>query len=458
MLKKFDSKINFWIIACAALGGILYGYDIGVISGALLCIKKSIPMDDSQLGMIVGAVLGGGLIGNLFTGSLADNYGRRTMIIIACFIFIVGIAIILFANSYYPLLIARLILGLGVGVVSVAIPLYISEIAPTQIRGRGITAFQLFLTFGILFAYIIDSIFIPSNSWHAMFAVILIPSITLLIGMWFLPETPRWLLAKDRNELALQILQKIRPADKVASEIQEIKESFDEDKGSWFDLLSRKLALPLFIGLFIAIANQLTGINVIFQYAPMILQQAGFNSHSTLMLGTIGLGAINFVTTIISISLIDFLGRKQLLIFGTTGIVISACFLAFLPHLDLPAQTQAIYSLAGLLIYVFSFAIGPGVVVWLAISELLPTKVRGKAIALCLFANSLASTIFSGIFLHLIDWIGMHGIYLIFAISTFAYFLVATFLLPETKSKSLESIQAYFNDKHKQGKLSTDND
>lgn len=443
----YNKNINFWIIACAALGGILYGYDIGVISGALLSIKKTIPMDNSQLGLIVGAVLGGGLVGNLITGSLADNYGRRTMILIACLIFIFGIGLILSAHSFYSLLAARLILGLGIGVISVAIPLYISEVAPAHIRGRGITAFQLFLTFGILLAYIIDLIFTASNNWQAMFAVILIPATILLIGMWFLPETPRWLLAKNRGNQAKAILQKIRPAHQVPKELEEIKNSFKRSEGSWLDLFSKKLALPLFISLFIAIANQLTGINVIFQYAPIVLEKAGFDSHSILMLGTIGLGAVNFITTILSILLIDYVGRKRLLMFGTAGIVISALGLILIPHLLLAPHMEAYYSLCGLLVYVFSFAIGPGVVVWLAISELLPTKVRGKAVALCLFANSLASTIFASVFLHLINLIGMQGIYTIFAASTSGYFLVACFLLPETKAKSLEAIQSYFQEK-----------
>jgi len=439
--------MTFWIITCAALGGILYGYDIGVISGALLIIKKTIPMNDYELGMIVGAVLGGGLIGNIVTGSLADRYGRRTLILTACYIFILGIICILFANNFIELLISRLILGVGVGVVSVAVPLYLSEMSPAAMRGRSITAFQLFLTFGIVLAYVVDLLFTPSASWHAMFAVILIPAIILLVGMQLSPETPRWLLANQQQAEATRVLKLTRPADEVDTEYQEITASLQHEEGGWRELFSASLVLPLSIALLIAIFNQLTGINSIFQYAPIVLQKAGFGTSSVEMLGTIGLGAVNFVTTIISLCLIDYLGRRFLLRLGTGGIIVSAVFLALIPHFGLTASQASTVSLIALLVYVFSFAIGPGVVVWLVISELLPTKVRGKGVALCLFVNSLASTILATVFLHLLKLIGMSGAYWLFAGLTVPYFLIATYMLPETKHKSLEAIHHYFQSK-----------
>ncbi len=444
MQKFFFISVNVWIILCAALGGILYGYDIGVISGAILSIKASIPMDNAQLGLIVGAVLGGGLLGNLVTGTLADSYGRKKMILSACIIFILGVLLIMMANSFEQLFFARLTLGLGVGVISVAVPLYITEISPTHMRGRGMTAFQLFLTFGILLAYIIDLFFTQDNNWRAMFAVILVPAVILFFGMLCLPETPRWLLAKQRKQAARKVLGQLWPESHIQSELAIIESGLKKNQGQWLDLFKKNLLLPLSISLFIAIANQLTGINIIFQYAPLVLEKAGFTSHQVLMLGTIGLGAVNFFTTIISILLIDFVGRKRLLLFGTAGIVVAATGLIIIEHLGLSQAQSAFYSLAFLMVYVFSFAIGPGVVVWLAISELLPTKVRGKAIALCLFANSLSATVFASLFLYLTKAIGMEGIYTVFALSTLAYFLVAHFYLPETKARTLESIQLQF--------------
>ncbi len=439
--------MTFWIIACAALGGILYGYDIGVISGALLIIKKTIPMNDYELGMIVGAVLGGGLVGNIITGSLADRYGRRTLILAACYIFILGIVCILFANNFVELLISRLILGLGVGVVSVAVPLYLSEMSPAEMRGRSITAFQLFLTFGIVLAYVVDLFLTPSGSWHAMFGVILIPAIILLVGMQFSPETPRWLLANQQTTEARRVLKLTRAEHEVEAEYQEISASLQQEEGGWRELFSASLVLPLSIALLIAVFNQLTGINSIFQYAPIVLQKAGFGSGSMEMLGTIGLGVVNFITTILSLCLIDYVGRRFLLRLGTGGIIVSAVFLALIPHFGLTSSQASMVSLIALLVYVFSFAVGPGVVVWLVISELLPTKVRGKGVALCLFVNSLASTILATVFLHILKLIGMSGAYWLFAGLTVPYFLIATYMLPETKRKSLESIHLYFQAK-----------
>ncbi|MCL5260067.1 MAG: sugar porter family MFS transporter [Gammaproteobacteria bacterium] len=443
---KTVNSFTFFIIACAGLGGILYGYDIGVISGAMLFIQKSIPMTQSQLGVIVGGMLSGCMVSTLVAGQLADSFGRKTMIIAACSIFAVGIICILSAQSFAMLFSARLLLGVGVGIVSVAVPLYLSEIAPANIRGRSITTFQLLLTFGIVFAYFIDLLFTPSGNWRAMFAVILIPVAILLISMLFLPETPRWLLSKNRRNDAEKVLLKTQSIDesKIELELEQIETALKTTKESWRALFARNLWLPLFVSLAIAICNQLTAINVLLQYAPLIIKKAGFHSDVFSMFGTIGIGSVNFLTTILAFFLIDRFGRRKLLITGTSGIIIAYLFLGFLPYLGFAEQTQAQLSFAGLITYIFFFAIGPGAVVWLAMSELLPTKVRGKGLALALFLNSLTSALLSTLFLPLQQFLGMSGSYFLFAGCTVVYFLVATFLLPETKNKTLEEIQLFY--------------
>lgn len=442
------NRQNFFVAGIAGLvsiGGILYGYDLGVISGALLFIQNTIPMSDSQIGLIVGAVLAGGLAGTLLAGPVGDYFGRRILLMLSSLIFIIGIVMILLADSFVSIFIARLMLGVGVGVVAVAVPLYVAEIVPSEDRGKYVTFFQLLLTFGIVLAYFIDLLFTPSGNWRGMFAVLLVPAAILFIGMIFLPETPRWLIANNQEEKARKILVKIRNGYAlVESDIKQIRDGLQEIKGSWRHLFSHQLLLPSLVAIGIAIFNQLTGINSFLQYAPLILKQAGISSNVVSMIGSAGIGVLNFLFTIIAIALIDSLGRRPLLLIGTFGVIVAEIFLGVVNYFLPESPHTGILSLIGLLVFIIFFAIGPGVVVWLAISELFPTQMRGKGIALCLFFNSLASTLLATFFLPLVKHFGMAQTYWLFAFFTLGYFLVTFFFLPETKSKSLEEIQHFF--------------
>jgi|SRR5579885_234057 sugar porter (SP) family MFS transporter len=451
MLNHIKNNSFMFCIAClVSIGGILYGYDVGVISGALLFIKNTIPMTDTQMGIIVGAVLGGGLLGTLLAGPVGDYYGRRILIMGSSLVFILGVCLVLLAHSFVTILCARLLLGVGVGVVAVAVPLYVAEMVPAHDRGKYMTFFQLLLTFGIVLAYFVDLIFTPSGNWRAMFAVVIVPALVLFLGMLFLPETPRWLVANKQEQRARQILQRIRKsATEAETDIQLIQESLHQTEGSWRELLSRPFWLPTFAAVAIAIFNQLTGINSFLQYAPLILKNAGIGSDLVTMIGSAGIGVLNFLCTIIAILFIDTLGRRPLLIAGVTGVMISEIYLGAIQYAGLSQAAIGILSLIGLFAFIVSFAIGPGVVVWLAISELFPTRVRGKGIALCLFFNSLASTLLATFFLPISQALGMSQTYWLFAAFTFVYLLVAYFLLPETKTKSLEEIQFQFQKKQK---------
>jgi SP family galactose:H+ symporter-like MFS transporter len=442
------NKFILWVAGLVSIGGILYGYDIGVISGALLFIKNSIAMNDTQMGYIVGAVLGGGLFGTLAAGPIADRFGRKFLIATAAFIFIVGIFQILFAKTFITIFTARLLLGTAVGMIAVAVPLYVAEIVPSKNRGKYMTLFQLFLTFGIVLAYFVDLIFTPSGNWRGMFAVLLLPASVLFTGILVLPETPRWLISNNQPEKARQVLAKIRQhATEVEEEMSLIAVSFDRVRSSWREFLTPQFLNATFIAVSIAVFNQLTGINSFLQYAPLILKNAGMSSNELTMLGSVGIGMLNFIFTIIAITLIDSLGRRPLLLAGVFGVMVSeiylGCITFFIPH----STVSGGLILGGLLLFIASFAIGPGVVVWLAISELFPTRFRGKGIAVCLFFNSLAATILSVYFLPLVKLIGMGATYWLFAFFSFSYFLVVLFSLPETKSRTLEEIQLSFENK-----------
>lgn len=442
MAKQLHMKwLIYAITLCAGLGGILYGYDIGVISGALPLMQKSIALTLVQQEVIVAAVLAGSLLGTLTTGSAADRFGRRTMILVACIVFAAGVSLILLAHQFLSLFLARLLLGVGVGIISVVVPLYLSEIAPAHLRGRSVTAFQIFLTFGIMLAYLVDLLFTHTGNWRGMFGIILVPTAILFTSMLLLPETPRWLMSKGKAVQAKRILYALRPKHLVAIEVQCIEDGLKMTRNTWRELFNRAFIWPLTIALTIAICNQLTGINVILQYAPIVMKNAGISSDLAAMMATLGIGALNFICTLVAMTLVDFLGRKSLLMLGTGGVVLTNVYLALCSHFLPVGPSQSVFVLFGLLAYIASFAIGPGVIVWLAISELLPTKVRGKAVALCLFVNGMAATMLSGAFLSIQKNFGMSATYWLFAGCTVIYFIVAKYWLPETKGRDLEDIQ-----------------
>lgn len=436
------NAFTFWVACLVSVGGILYGYDVGVISGALLFIKNSISMTDTQMGMIVGAVLGGGLFGTLLAGPIGDHYGRRKLIMLSSLIFIAGVICILLAHTFLLMLCARLLLGVGVGIVAVAVPLYVAEIVPAKDRGKYVTFFQLLLTFGIVMAYFVDLFFTASGNWRGMFAVVLLPAFILFFGMLLLPESPRWLLTQHRVHEARNILQRIRSCQKTVEEdIRAIQNGLQNTEGSWRELFSRQFWLPTFTAISIAIFNQLTGINSFLQYAPLILKNAGVQSDVVTMLGSAGIGILNFLCTLIAIMLIDSVGRRPLLLVGVFGVMFSEIYLGVISSLQLSESAASLLLLSGLFAFIVFFAIGPGVVVWLAISELFPTRVRGKGIALCLFFNSLAATLLATFFLPMSHKLGMSETYWLFALFTFGYGVLTYFCLPETKTRSLEDIQ-----------------
>lgn len=430
-------SLLFWIIFCSSLGGILYGYDLGVFSGTIFFIKRDLSLTTAQIGILGGAVFIGGLVGTMVTGYLSDKFGRRTMIIAGAALFVLGVIALLFKPNFYHMLCARIVLGAAVGVVSVAVPSYLSEIAPPSIRGRSVTIFQLFLTAGILFAYLMDTLLTRSESWRSMYAASLFPAGLLLGTMLFLPESPRWFVSKGKKAKALKILKRTRPAADAEAEMEGILKSPHRTKTRWRDLFRREHTFPLTLTLLIAILNQLTAINSILLYAPEIFRQTGFHSHTLDMEASVLIGLINFIGTIIGTLIIDKIGRRSLLMVGTLGVTFSYLFLAF----SLYQHWATFCALIGLLSFIFCFAVGPGSMVWLIMTELLPNSIRGKGLALALCVNSLTSWSVATVFLEMKANIGLVHTYLIFGFFTFLYFILALKYLPETKKKSLEQIQ-----------------
>ena len=265
----------------AAIGGVLYGYDLGIISGALLFIRKSIPMTDNQMSFLVAAVLGGGSIATLVTGPLSDWFGRRRMILLSSVIFIISVFIIVFAHAYGMLLFGRLVQGVGVGVITIAVPLYLTEVMPRKWRARGVTAFQLLLTVGILLATLVGALFAHfGGNWRAMFLTAGIPGVVMFFGCFFLTDSPRWLAMKGRYDAALAVLKKTRPLAEAKRELAQMKKALLSGKKGLHgqgEIWQKRYLFPPVIVFSVGILNQLTGINYFLQFSAIFFKTAGLS-------------------------------------------------------------------------------------------------------------------------------------------------------------------------------------
>ncbi len=445
-LRSRTRNVALLVMAIAGLGGILYGYDLGIISGALLFMKNDLSLAPSEMSLIVAAVLGGGSLATLVGGPFADRFGRKVTILVSGAIFIIGVVIVTVATNFVSVLVGRLVQGIGVGFITIVIPLYIVEVVPSKMRGRTVTLFQLFLTFGILLGYVVGYAFNGSSDWRAMFATALLPGIVFLLVGVVLPKSPRWLYRCGKTDQARALLLRTQTPDEVDTTLQELEDAArGADTGnSWALLVKPGYRKAFLIALAIGILNQLTGINTLLQFNTVILHQSGLHSGATAVLGSVAVGLVNFVVTIIALSLIDKVGRRPLLIIGTLGSMLTLLFIGAVHALTDPSAFQGYATLIGFIAFIVFYAIGPGVVVWLAISEIMPLAIRAKGMAIALFANSLASAGLAAIFLDLVGVIGYSGMFFMLAFFVFLYALVAIFPLPETKGRKLEEIEHHF--------------
>ncbi len=443
---KRMTKTTIFIIVVAGLGGVLYGFDIGIISGALVFMKETISITSDEASLIIAAVLGGGAVATLISGPFADRFGRRFSINVSAVIFIIGVIIIVMASGFATVMAGRLIQGVGIGIITIVVPLYLAETVPPHLRGRGVTLFQLCLTFGILLGYLINFALKSTHDWRMMFATAFVPAVLFLIGgLLLLPRSPRWLYLNDLVDEARDVLAKTQGDDYVEESLAEMKAVIEEESkqetGSWGMLLRSGYRKAFLIALGVGILNQLTGINVLLQFNATILGASGLQ---TAILGSVGVGLINFIGTLIAMSLVDRVGRRPLLIIGTAGVTIALAFIGIVQAVS-PASSFAGYAtLAGFMVFIIFYAVGPGVVVWLAISEVLPLAIRAKGMSVALFANSLTSAGLAAVFMDLVGSINYSGVFLVMAFFTFLYLLIAVFPLPETRGRSLEKIENEF--------------
>jgi MFS transporter, SP family, sugar:H+ symporter len=430
-----------------ALGGVLFGYDTGVISGALLFIPNDFKLTPFLQGAIVAGLLLGAMIGAAFAGRLSDRLGRRRLIIIAAVVFTVGALLAAFAPTVWVLIAARVIIGLAVGSAALVVPLYLSEIAPTDVRGAITSLNQMMIVCGILAAFIVNAILASSADWRLMLGLAAVPSLVLLVGMLFMPETPRYLVHTGEETTAHKVLEELPGDERPEERIEEIREidSQEESEVGLRALWQAKWVRPaLLVATGLAVFQQLVGINTIIYYAPTTLTNVGFAKTSAIYANLI-IGVINVGMTVIAIKIIDRVGRKPMLFAGVAGMVASLLVLGIslsaLPTPHHPGDPAAIITLVCLATFIAAFAATWGPVVWVMIPEVLPLSVRGTAMGVAVFGNWAANFAVSQTFPPLLKALGPGTVFLGYAAFGLLAGVFVKALVTETKGRSLEEIE-----------------
>jgi len=442
--NKGARRFVYLATAVTALGGMLFGYDSGVISGAILFIRKDFSLSPGLEEIVVSSVLLGSLVGALVGGTLADRLGRRKLLIITAAIFGLG-AVGAAAAPGTPWLVAsRLVVGVAIGIASFVAPLYISEIAPVDIRGKLVSVNQLALTSGIVISYLVDYAFAGSQSWRWMFALGLIPAAGLGVGLMFVSNSPRWLLGSGHAEEARRVLKRIRSPEKVEGELSDIQQSVAQQEGNWSELISRRLRPAMIVGIGLAVAQQVTGINTVIYYGPTIFKLAGLSSSSVAILASVGVGLVNVALTVVAMQLLDRVGRRPLLLVSLGGMTMSLFVLGTAFSFPQLSGSLGWIAVASLMLYVGSFAVGLGPVFWLMLSEIYPLRVRGRAMSVGTVANWGANFVVALSFLTLIQFLGNAVTFWLYGVVSIGSWILAFFLMPETKGQSLEQIEAHW--------------
>jgi len=435
MQKAF---LGYFLIFTVALSGLLSGYDTGVISGALLYIDKSFNLTSEISGLLVGSVSVGAVFGAIINGNIIDKIGRKKVLLISAFIFLTASIFASVSKTIVQLILSRFFIGIAVGIVSFAGPLYLSEISFKEKRGSIVSLYQIALTFGILFSYL-SNYFCSDlqNSWRIMFFVGVIPALVMFIGMLFQTDTPRWYVLKNKIELAKNALKKFGTNIDVDVEIESIQKTlFSDDKLEF----NKKLLFPFVIGIGIMFVQIATGINAIIYYAPTIFKQMGTLSDDKVLLITIFIGLINFLMTFVAFVFVDKLGRKPLLYIGLGGMFFSLLLLSSIFAFNF--MYEEYIAIIACAIYIISFSMSLGPIALLLISEIFPLKYRGSAMSIAIVSNFIFNFIVTGLFPVALDKIGGCYTFLIFALICLLSFIFIWLAVPETKGLSLEQIES----------------
>ena len=440
------------------LAGLLFGYDQGVISGALSGIDKSFHPGTLVIEIITSWVTLGAMAGALAAGVLTERFGRRVSILLAAAVFVVGALLEALSPNTFLLVIGRLVLGAGVGVASVAAPLYGAENAPAHVRGRFVSLYQMAITVGIFLAYFADYLLISGNGWRIMLGISAIPAVLLLIAIWPLGDSARWYLKVGRRSDAEAVLKRVDPEADAVAEADRLEQAVEADvQASWREVFALEWRKPLSVAALLAVLQQLTGINAIIYYADTIFAAAGFNNPTSQSLATLwAVGAVNVVATLVAVLWVDRFGRKPLLLIGSAGmcvglLVVAGAFFELQKvtsseHAAHGPASAGILALVGLVIFIASFAFSLGPVVWTVINEVFPARIRGRGVAVATAINWFAAWAVAQTFLSLVNAITTEGTFLLFAGFCVVTFVYVRWFLPETKGKTLEEVTEMWSD------------
>jgi len=448
-----SGKLNMGFVTLvsviAALGGLLFGFDTAVVSGAIGFMQVKFDLNDFQTGWAVSCLIIGCIVGAAASGWLSDGLGRKKVLIGAAGLFVIGSIFSAIPVTFTGYVVARIVGGLGIGITSTLCPLYNAEIAPARYRGRMVALNQLAIVTGIFLTYFLnsgiagygDDAWNISTAWRWMFGIGAIPGFLFMVLLFIVPESPRWLIKQGKSEKALFVLLRIHGEEEARREVLEIKETFGRKQASIGELFKPGLRFALFVGVVIAILQQVTGINAIMYYAPEILKAAGAGTNAALI-QTILVGFINFIFTILSIWLIDKAGRKALLLAGTSVMTVSLLLIGWVFR---SGHSTGPLVLILILTYVAAFAVSLGPVVWVLLSEIFPNRVRGRATAIASMALWAADYVVSQSFPPLLASAGPAITYWIFGALSLVTVLFTWRFIPETKGKSLEQIESLWD-------------
>ena len=437
------------IIAVVVLAGALFGYDQGVISGALIGIEKAFDVGHVVLEIVTSWVTLGAMFGSLAGGYVADLFGRKRTLLAAAALFTIGALVQSFAPIVPILVFGRLVAGLGVGVAAVAAPLYAAELAPAAQRGRYVSSYQLAITVGIFVAYFVNQALAGPEGWRAMLGAAAVPGVLLALAVLTAVESPRWFAKVGRRDDALRTLVALGAENDAEARLAAIAKSLRAEvkTPSWAEVFAPRWRTPLMIGLGLAVLQQLTGINAIIYYSNSIFAAAGFATPAEQAQATTwAIGAVNVLSTFIAIAFIDGLGRRPLLIAGLIGMALSLAVVGFAfwqsGTQGSLGSSAGVITLGALVVFIISFAFSAGPVTWTVINEIYPNEIRGRAVAVATAVNWGAAFLVSGFFLSLVKAIGQAYTFWLFAAFCVIGLVWVIAGVPETRGRSLEEIEA----------------
>jgi SP family arabinose:H+ symporter-like MFS transporter len=439
-------RINLFISFSAAMAGLLFGLDIGVIAGALPFITHHFSLSSRLQEWVVSTMMLGAALGALANGGLSSRLGRKYSLLAAAMMFIIGSLGSALAIDINILMISRLVLGFAVGIASYTAPLYLSEMASETNRGKMIAMYQLMVTIGILLAFLSDTIFSNSGNWRAMLGVLAIPALILMVAVFFLPNSPRWLAAKGRHVEAARVLRMLRDtSEKARQELNEIRQSLKLKQNGWgLFKANSNVRRVVFLGMLLQAMQQFTGMNIILYYAPKIFNLAGFTSTRQQMFATIIVGLTFVLATFIAIGIVDKSGRKPALKIGFSIIALGTLVLGYcLKQFNAGTANSGLswLSVGMTMMCIAGYAMSAAPVIWILCSEIQPLKSRDLGITCSTTTNWISNMIIGATFLTLMDSIGPAGTFWLYTLLNLSFVVITFILIPETKNVSLEQIE-----------------